>query len=130
MLEIEDDLLREIVNRTIPEQTGQTAQEFFQSGDVGGGGLFGQYSITSPVGIAMMQNAARGGLSDINEMGPAIPGGGVRFTDPNDDVFIMGNPQAGAPAELIYNDPIENYRDEEGRYVIPCLLYTSDAADE
>ena len=61
MLEIEDDLLREILKRNIPEQTGQTAQEYFQEGDVGGGGLFGQYSITDPFSIAMMQDAARAG---------------------------------------------------------------------
>lgn len=43
---------------------------------------------------------------DINEMGPEIPGGDVRFTDPNDDVFISPDPTAGAPAELIYLDDI------------------------
>jgi len=56
-----EDLLREISQTPIPEEMGQEAQETFQEGDVGGGGLFGQYSITDPFSISMLQDAARAG---------------------------------------------------------------------
>lgn len=54
-----EDLLREIGQTPIPEELGQEAVERFQSGDVGGGGLFGQYSITDPSTISMLQDEAR-----------------------------------------------------------------------
>jgi len=56
-----EDLLREITQTPTPEEMGQEAQETFQEGDVGGGGLFGQYSITDPFSISMLQDAARAG---------------------------------------------------------------------
>jgi hypothetical protein len=56
-----EDLLREISQTPIPEEMGQEAQETFQEGDVDGGGLFGQYSITDPFSISMLQDAARAG---------------------------------------------------------------------
>ena len=54
-----EDLLREIAGIPIPEEMGRDAQESFQEGDVGGGGLFGQYSITDPLEIARVADAAR-----------------------------------------------------------------------
>jgi len=54
-----EDLLGEIGSTPIPEEMGQTAEEVFQEGSVNGGGLFGQYSITNPLEIARVVDAAR-----------------------------------------------------------------------
>lgn len=88
-----EDLLREISQTPIPEEMGQEAQETFQEGDVGGGGLFGQYSITDPFSISMLQDAARAGALS-NYLGQ------FEGRTPLDIIEIDAPDQRGEPTEL------------------------------